>query len=101
MEQTILYQLILVNIVVPYRNRLETYSMNTLPTLTTEQIKQLASIVCEILDEQKTTRDQVDELCWSFFDDIAGLELLTDTKKQEITDEIWKHITDQESENSN
>lgn len=75
--------------------------MNTLPTMTTEQIKQLVSIVCEVLDGKKTTRDQVDELCWSFFDDIAGLELLTDTKKQEITDEIWKHITDQESENSN
>lgn len=91
----------MVNIVVTYKDRSETYSMNTLPPLTTEQIKQLASIVWEILDRQKTTRDQVDELCWSFFDDIAGLELLTDTKKQEITDEIWKYITDQDSKNSN
>ena len=75
--------------------------MNTLPLMTTEQIKQLASIVWEILDGQKTTRVQVDELCWSFFDDIAGLELVTDTQKQEITDEIWQYITDQESKNGN
>ena len=91
----------MVNIVVPYKDRSETYPMNTLPPMTTEQIKQLASIVWEILDEQKTTRVQVDELCWSFFDDIAGLELVTDTQKQEITDEIWQYITDQESKNGN
>jgi hypothetical protein len=91
----------LVNVVVPYRDRLETYSMNTLPTLTTKQIKQLASIVCEILDEQKTTRIQVDELCWCLFDDIAGLEHITDTKKQEITDEIWRYIKEQKSKNGN
>lgn len=75
--------------------------MNTLPPMTTEQIKQLASIVWEILDGQKTTRVQVDELCWSFFDDIAGLELVTDTKKQEIADEIWQYIKDQESKSGN
>lgn len=91
----------MVNIVVPYKDRSETYPMNTLPLMTTEQIKQLASIVWEILDGQKTTRVQVDELCWSFFDDIAGLELVTDTQKQEITDEIWQYITDQESKNGN
>jgi len=70
--------------------------MKTLPPLTAKQIKQLANIVWEISDGQSKTREQIDELCCSLLEDIAGLELLTDTEKQEITDEIWKYITDKE-----
>ena len=80
--------------VVPYKDRSDACHMNTEPKLTASQIKQLANIVSEMLDKQSITREQVDDRCCLLFEDIAGLELLTDTEKQETIDEIWKYITD-------
>jgi len=68
--------------------------MNTVKGLTKEQISAIAEIIIDDLDGG-CSKEAVTELVLTLFEDISGLELLTESEKEVLTNDIWKIISQQ------